>query len=185
MKLKKSMLNTKKLVVGLALCSGAGHALATDYYFDAAATRINFSEPGHAQNPTVLRVAIGTHISDHWALEAMAGVGSGSSSAYYQSVYASYKVNSISGLYLKTQTQAGESSEVYAKLGYATIQTTTTASSGGWTSSLSHTSSGLSYAVGATYHVNKKNHLFVDFTSYDNNAGIKLSGPSIGMSFDF
>lgn len=178
-------MNTRKIIVGLALCSGAAHALAADYYFETAATRMSFSEPGHAQNPTVLRAAIGTKIRDHWALEAMAGVGSGSSSAYYQSIYASYKVNSVSGLYLKTMTQAGESSEVYAKLGHATIQTTTTASSGAWSTSLSHTSSGLSYAVGATYHVNKKNHFFVDLSSYYNNAGNKLSGPSIGMSFDF
>ena len=179
------MMNTKKIVVGLARCSCAGHALATDYYVETAATRIAFSEPGHAQNPTVLRVALGTHIRDHLALEGMAGVGSGSSSAYYQSIYASYKVNSISGLYLKTMTQAGESSEVYAKWGYATIQTTTTASSGGWSSSLSHTSSGSSYAVGAKYHFNKKTQLFVDYTSYYNNAGVKFSGPSIGLSFDF
>jgi len=180
-----TMLGTKKLVGVFALCGLVGLAQASDYYLETAAARINFSEPGLSLSPTLFKATVGTKISENLAFEGMVGFGSGSSNASYQGINVGYKVDSISGLYLKTMSKVGDSSEVYAKLGFANIKATATASAAGLSSSLSQSGSDSSYGVGAKFGITKGTSVLVDYISYYNKSSVKYTGPSIGLSFDF
>jgi hypothetical protein len=174
-----------KVLCLVGVCSFVNLATAADYYFETAVTRVNFSEPGLSLSPSVLKATLGSKISDNFAIEGIAGLGSGTSNASYQGVNVGYKINSISGLYLKSMAKAGDSSEVYAKLGFSNISATVTASVPGLSSSLSQSGSSSSYGVGAKFGISKGTSVLLDYMSYYNKSGIKYTGPSIGLSFDF
>lgn len=87
------------------------------------------------------------------------------------------KLQSGAGFYLKPRAKLGEAVEVFARLGWANINTKV--------NTLDAKDNGASYGAGASYSFSKTTSVNLDYMLYNDSNGSKIDGVSVGLGFKF
>lgn len=129
--------------------------------------------------PSALRGVVGKGLSENLAVEGMLLFGMSDST----NLGVNLKLTSGAGFYLKPRVKLGESVEVFARLGWANINSKVGSTI---TSSSTNTSdNGTSYGLGGSYSFNKTTSLNLDYMMYNDSNGAKIDGISVGVGFKF
>lgn len=124
-------------------------------------------------SPSALRGIVGMGIYENLAVEGMLLLGTTDST----NLGVNLKLNSGAGIYLKPRAKLGDSIEVFARVGWANIN-----------SKVANTDAkdnGASYGLGGSYSFNKTTSLNLDYMMYNDQNGAKIDGVSVGVGFKF
>ena len=164
-------------IAAFSLVSSAIHAQTANSgpYAEIAYTSAKYSAQAVSGSwtPSALRGVVGQGFHEYAAVEAMLLLGVSEST----NLGAPLKLESGVGIYLKPRVRFGESAEVFARLGWANINTKV-----GTTSA---TDNGTSYGAGASYGFNKTTSLNLDYMVYNEANNSKIDGVSIGVGYKF
>lgn len=165
------------------------HAEKPKFYAEAGYTFVNYEESYDGDlfksSPKVIRLIGGAELSKNVAVEAMIGFNGGSDSVNYNGYDfsdAQIKIGPIYGFYIKPKAELAPNFEVFGRLGYT--RATATASFVGYGSEKA-SDSDFSYGVGATYNIDPKVSINVDYMSYLNKTTYTANGFSIGLGYKF
>lgn len=176
------------LVIALTSLTGIGTANAEAYREGAfAANRFEVTEGGDAvgSSPLALRVVLGDEAHPNFAVEGLLASGPGDADVEYNGVDVpgtSLNLDNVVGRYLKPKFKPSNELELFARLGLARVKGTVEVRGFG---SESDSDNDFSRGLGASYAITPKHHGTVDYTSYLNRDGVKVSGFSFGVGFRF
>ena len=120
-----------------------------------------------------MRGILGQGIHEYAAVEGMLLFGVSDST----NLGVALKMTSGAGIYLKPRAKIGEAFEVFARLGWANINTTVGASDA--------RDNGTSYGAGASYSFSKTTSLNLDYMVYNEANNSKIDGVSFGLGYKF
>ena len=176
---KKENMSLKKLaaLAALALATSAASAQTakTDFYGEVAFTSTTYkaSNLSGSWSPSALRGVVGMGFHENFAVEGMLLVGAADSS----NLGVNLKLTSGAGLYLKPRAKLGDSVEVFARLGWANVNSKV--------GNIDTKDNGASYGLGGSFSLNKTTSLNVDYMLYNDQNGAKIDGVSVGVGFKF
>lgn len=169
------------LATGLSLTAGA-HAQAavrSPLYVEVAYTAVKVRfDSGYSALPSALRGIVGYEIHPNFALEGMLALGVAKDDG---GTSVATRLSSASGLFIKPKIRLGESTELFARLGYARSKIELSNS----TLSASDSDSDRAIGLGLSIQIDPRAAVVVDYTSYYNRDGVKAGGFSAGMSLRF
>ena len=96
------------------------------------------------------------------------------------------RLDTTYGVYAKAKAEVSPGLEVFGRLGFTKANYSSTITAAGVGSgSLSDSSDGPSWGLGASYAVSPTLAVNVDYMSYVDKNGLKATGPTFGVSFKF
>ena len=131
--------------------------------------------------PGVIAARFGYNFTKNFAAEAFLATGVSSKDIDVAGIPVSVKIDSAYGVYLKAKVEVGNGFELFAKPGY--IHAKLKASAGGFSASTSDDS--FSWAIGGQYNFTDRMYGQLDYASYYDKQGDKVSGPSISIGWKF
>lgn len=170
-------LNKLAVIGALALVSTSIQAQSTDNsaYGEIAITSAKYSiqSVSGSWNPNAIRGLFGKGVHQYAAVEALLLVGMSDSTN--QNVKLS--MTNGAGIYIKPRYKIGESAEVFARLGWANINTKVGTSDSA--------DDGESYGAGVSLNINKAINLNADYMVYNKAGNSMIDGVSIGLAYKF
>lgn len=160
----------KKLAIVSLLALAGAAAQAQNIYGDIA---YQMHDTDLTTDPATLRATLGYEFNSQLAGEVMFGI----SARDGEQSGVTAKLDHLFGIYAKPKVKLNDSFELYGRLGY--VSSKVSASAGG--SSISGSSSGLSYGIGASYYINPSLSLNVDYMDFDDLEG----GVAFGVKYTF
>ncbi len=175
----KKILTT--LLAGAALLSSNVMAQGEQYYGELAYTWANIDGGGLSATPAVVAARFGVKFNENLSGEILLGTSASSDSVTVSGIPVDLKFKDVFGLYLKGSLPVTQQFNVFGRVGYlrAKIQ----ASAGGY--ALSDSDNSFSYGAGAQYDFNSTVYGMVDYMSWYDRHGTKVSGPSLGVGLKF
>lgn len=167
------------LAISAALVSSVAYSQEDNkMYLEVGYARAKLEASGlFSENVGVGAVRFGYNFTPNFAAELFAAAGLDSADVGGVSV----KVDSAYGFYLKGKVAVGSGVELFVKPGY--VHARLKASAGG--QSVSDSDDSFSWAVGGQYNFTDKVYGQIDYASYYDKSGLKVSGPSISVGFKF
>ena len=172
-----------------AFVASVAQAEKPKFYAEAGYTFVNYEESFdgdiYKSSPKVVRLIGGVELSKNLAIEASIGFNGGSDSVNYIGYDfsdAQVKISSIYGFYIKPKVELAPNFELFGRLGYTNASATVSFVGYG---SEEASDSDFSYGVGATYSIDPKVSINVDYMSYLNKTGYSAKGFSVGLGYKF
>jgi len=163
-------------IAAFALVSTAASAQSADLFYGEVAytsTTYKASSLSGSWSPTAVRGIVGMGFHENFAVEGMLLVGATDSN----NLNVNLKLTSGAGIYLKPRAKLGEAVEVFARLGWANINSKV--------ANIETKDNGASYGLGASYAFNKTTNVNLDYMMYNDQNGAKIDGVSVGVGFKF
>jgi opacity protein-like surface antigen len=144
--------------------------------------------------PSALRGIVGYEINRNFAVEGMLAFGIADGSADGTVTVngvpgpgtVKVRLDTTYGVYAKAKAEVSPGLEVFGRLGFTKANYSSTITAAGVGSgSLSDSSDGPSWGLGASYAVSPTLAMNVDYMSYVDKNGLKATGPTFGVSFKF
>ena len=172
-------MSLKKLaaIAAVALVSTAASAQTakTDFFGEVAYTATTYKASGlsGSWSPSAIRGVVGMGFHENFAVEGMLLIGATDSN----NLGVNLKLTSGAGIYLKPRAKLGDDVEVFARLGWANVNSKV--------ANIDTKDNGASYGLGASYAFNKTTNVNVDYMMYNDSNGAKIDGISVGVGFKF
>jgi len=187
----KSLLTVAALAALLSTNAMAQNALPT--YGEIATANITLKDLSSNNlgtfKPRATRITLGQVVSPSVAVEEFAYVGSSTPSLDATlngvSTNVSKKQNNLYGVALRPFFNVTESLELFARLGIAREEITTTKLSLGQSQATTNTATNQFYSAGASYSFNRTVKATVDYSRFGNKVDTQLSNLSLGLRFNF
>jgi Outer membrane protein beta-barrel domain len=167
-----------------ALLATAAAAQA-QVYVEAAYTPLSVKAGGDSVKPAALSGIVGYEVNPNLAVEGFLGLGVKKVSVSDQDGSADLKVSKSFGMFLKPKVMLNDSTEVFARVGFAqsTLKVNVTDSEGSFSGSGSNGS--FAYGLGGNYYLNKQTYLTGSYMSFYNKDGLKVTGFNLGAGYKF
>lgn len=168
------------LAISTALLGSVAHSQESNnkMYLEVAYAYTKLESSGlFSENVSVGALRFGYNFTNYFAAEGFLATGLDSANVSGIDI----KVDSAYGFYLKGKYEVSPGFEVFAKPGY--VHAKLKASLGGISATSSDDS--FSWAIGGQYHFTDKVYGQIDYASYYDKSGDKVSGPSISIGFKF
>ncbi len=167
------------LAISAALLGSVAHSEENNkMYLEVGYAHTKLESSGlFSENVGIAAVRFGYNFTPNFAAELFAATGLDSANVSGVSV----KVDNAYGFYLKGKVEVASGFELFVKPGY--VHAKIKASAGGLSASSSDDS--FSWAVGGQYNFTDTIYGQIDYASYYDKSGDKVSGPSISIGFKF
>jgi len=176
------------LAISAALVSSVAYSQEDNkMYLEVGYAHTKIEETGaFSENTGIAAVRFGYNFTKNFAAEAFVATGLDSAKVDVDVpgvgiVTADIKVDSAYGFYLKGKVEVADGFELFAKPGY--VHAKVKVSALGLSDSTSDDS--FSWAVGGQYNFTDRIYGQIDYASYYDKSGDKVSGPSISIGFKF
>ncbi len=176
------------LAISAALLASVAHSEENNkMYLEVGYAHTKFEETGaFSANTGIAALRLGYNFTKNFAAEVIVAQGLDSATVDvdvpgFGIVPASIKVDSAYGFYLKGKVEVANGFELFAKPGY--VHARVKISALGLSDSTSDDS--FSWAVGGQYNFTDTVYGQIDYASYYDKNGDKVSGPSISIGFKF
>ncbi|WP_157982824.1 porin family protein [Aliidiomarina minuta] len=164
------------------------------WYAGANVSQIDYDESGFDSfNPITLNAVVGRNITPYYGFEARAGFGVNDDSV--SDVFEGYNisldlsVDYILGVYARGNLPVNERFSVYGLLGVSQAKITAKASVSGTgqsaSGSFSESETDISYGVGASFSVNERVSLQLEYLNVVSPSEFDISALSLGFSYRF
>lgn len=184
----KRLLVLMFVLVGVTPVAFAGNAMGQgNAYAGGQFAILTYDEDGVGEdaNPTALIGRIGYFVANQVALEGRLGIGLADDTvtvtAFGTSVDVGVELDRLFGFYVVGYLPLAEVASVYGLIGYTDAKATFSANG----FSMSETDSGLSYGVGAEFHLADDLAINGEYIRYLDESGYDLSALSFGLRFNF
>jgi hypothetical protein len=173
----------KKLLTGLAISAALLSSVAysqedNKMYLEVGYAHTKLESTGlFSENVGIGAVRFGYNFNKNFAGELFLATGLDSANVSGISI----KVDSAYGFYLKGKVEVAEGFELFAKPGYVHAKV----KASGFGASASSSDDSFSWAVGGQYNFSDRIYGQIDYASYYDKGGDKVSGPSISIGFKF
>jgi len=188
----------KSLVTSLALlpaliATNSVAQTALPMYLEVANSSITIKDTS-ADNlgtfkPRATRVTLGQTVGPSVAVEEFAYVSSTSPSLDTTlngaATNVSKKQNNLYGVALRPFVNATDSVQLFARVGVAREEITTTKASLGQSQATTNTATNPFFSAGASYSLNQTLKATLDYSKFGNKADTQLSNVSLGLRFNF
>jgi hypothetical protein len=171
-----------KIIAAIALTAAfAANAQSNKVYGEVGVTSLTVTELGYTAKPSMVRGLIGQELNENFAIEGMLATGLSDGNFNVSGVNVGIKVDNAYGAYLKAKANPSNDLEVFARVGFNKMNIT--ASALGYSAS----DSGSDTAIGAglKFALAKDVKLAVDYMTYYQKNGIKATGYTVGLGFNF
>lgn len=167
----------KALLVSL-LSVAAVSAQAQSMYGDVA---YQMFDTDLATDPAAVRGIIGYQFNPNLAGELLLGTGirDGKDSSF--GIPAKVKLDRMVGVFAKSAFKVNDAFELYGRLGYVNYKLTASATAGGFSAKDSDSDGDVSFGIGASYYINPKMSINVDYMDFGDLEG----GVAVGLKFAF
>ncbi len=183
-----SSLRHRFVGLGLALlAAGAVQAQASPqgdssgFYGEIGYTGLTYKEPEVKTHPGEVRLIGGYEFHPNMAVEVMGLLSAKDSKLDFFGQTFKVKIDNIWGVFLKPKVAVTPEVELFGRLGYARSQRSVSVDA----LSFSESGNSVAYGVGASYAINKRVSLNLDYMSYYNRDDIRIQGPTLGVGIKF
>lgn len=167
--------------IGLATSGVNAQSTPKAWYGEIGLSQVTYKESGYSLKPTVLRVMVGTEVHSNLAVEGMFGLGISDDTIRISGVNVTGEINNTWGIFLKPKVALAPNFEAFARFGYA--KTKVSASVPGYR--ITDSGGDFSYGLGFSYKLTKQVSANADYMSYYDKNGVKGTGLSFGVGFNF
>ena len=164
----------KKIAIASLLVLAGASAQAQTIYGDVAYQML---DTDLTTDPAALRATLGLEFTPMLAGEVMLGLNARKGKETVDGITVTAKIDRLVGVYVKPKFKLNESVELYGRAGFVSSKVSASALG----SSVSDSTSGFSYGIGASYYITPALSINVDYMDYDELDG----GIAIGMKYAF
>lgn len=164
----------KKIAFASLLILAGASAQAQAVYGDVA---YQLFDTELTTDPAALRATLGFEFTPMLAGEVMLGLNARSGKETVNGIPVTSKLDQLVGVYVKPKFKINQSFELYGRAGFVSSKVSASALG----SSVSDSTSGFSYGIGASYYITPALSINVDYMDYDELEG----GIAIGVKYSF
>ncbi len=157
-------------------------ALSDDHLIGVDYKSLDYESHGFEATLGVVSLNYEYSINEFFSTELSIGLGAKDVTIETELSDVEIEIEHMWGANLKAALPVGSSFSVYAKLGYGEVKGKATAKSNGVNNT--DTVSDPMFGVGASYSINDKSSVYLDYSSYIDDSQIEISGLSIGYKFE-
>ena len=151
------------------------------FYGEIGYTGLTYKEPEVKTHPREIRLIGGYEFHPNMAVEVMGLLSAKDSKVDYFGQTFKVKIDNIWGVFFKPKVAVTPEVELFGRLGYARSHRSLSVGA----LSLSESGNSVAYGVGASYAINKRVSLNLDYMSYYNRDNIRIQGPTLGLGVKF
>ena len=151
------------------------------FYGEIGYTGLTYKAPEVKTHPGEVRLIGGYEFHPNMAVEVMGLLSAKDSKLDFFGQTFKVKIDNIWGVFLKPKVAVTPEVELFGRLGYARSQRSVSVDA----LSFSESGNSVAYGVGASYAINKRVSLNLDYMSYYNRDDIRIQGPTLGVGIKF